>query len=75
MKEWQKRFLVRTAVAFVFVFLIMSAIVTVLPGCFWLALGIYLACGSGSWLAVTVALIVVSIVIALAWATIAHWRD
>ncbi len=74
MKKWQK-FLVRVATVFVVVFLTLSAIVTVLPGCFWLALGIYLACGSGSWLAVTVALIVVSIVIALAWATIAHWRD
>ncbi|HLE50314.1 MAG TPA: hypothetical protein VI791_04160 [Patescibacteria group bacterium] len=48
---------------------------TILPGCFWLSLGIYLACSSGSWLAITIALVAVSIVIAVTVATVIHWND
>jgi len=70
-----RRFLITLATMFVATFLFSWAIVTILPGCFWLSLGIYLACASGSWLAITIALIAISVVIAVAVATVIHWND
>ena len=70
-----RRFLITLATMFVTMFLFSWAIVTILPGCFWLSLGIYLACSSGSWLAITIALVAVSIVIAVTVATVIHWND
>lgn len=69
------KFLRTLATAFVVVFILSWVIVTLLPGCFWLSLGIYLACSSQSWLAITVALIVASIVTAILVATVVHWND
>lgn len=71
----RRSFLTSLATAFVVTFIVLWTITLILPGCFWLSLGIYLACSSGSWLAITLALIITSIVISVAWATIVHWFD
>ena len=71
----RRSFLAKLATAFVATFIVLWAITMILPGCFWLSLGIYLACSSGSWLAIAVALIIASVVISVAVATIAHWFD
>lgn len=69
------KLLTTSAKVFVVTFLILAAIVTLVPACILVALATYGACVSLNWLAIYVMLFVVSLMIAVAVATIIHWND
>lgn len=72
---FRRKFLTTVAKVFVVVFLICAAIVTLVPACVLVALATYGACVSLNWLAIYVMLFVVSLMIAVAVATVIHWND
>ncbi len=71
----RKKLLITAAKVFVVTFFTLAAIVTIVPVCILVALATYGACVSVNWLAIYVMLIVVSLMIALAVATVIHWND
>ena len=75
MNDKLRQFLTTSAKMFVVTFLILAAIVTLVPACILVALATYGACVSLNWLAIYVMLLVVSLMIALAVATVIHWND
>ncbi|MFZ2202539.1 MAG: hypothetical protein WAV56_04055 [Microgenomates group bacterium] len=75
MTDKLRRFSITSAKVFVVTFLTLAAIVTMVPACILVALATYGACVSLNWLAIFVMLALVSLMIALAVATVIHWND